>query len=144
MAEQKTIAAAGQITEYIPQRSPIIMVDKLFSLDDNSSTTGLTILPENIFLENGRLHETGIIEHIAQSCALRVGYTCKQQNLPAPVGYIAAVKNMVFTATPAVGDELVTTVKILQEVLDITLAAAEVHSAKGLVAKGEMKIFLNK
>ncbi|MDR2359215.1 MAG: hydroxymyristoyl-ACP dehydratase [Prevotellaceae bacterium] len=140
----QAIASGCQITEYIPQRSPIVMVDTLFGIDGEYAYTGLTIAPDNIFVENGRLTEPGIIEHIAQSCALRVGYTCKQQCLPAPVGYIAAVKNMVFTAFPAVGEPLVTTVKILQEVLDITLAAAEVHCGDKLVATCEMKIFLNK
>lgn len=140
----QAIVSGSQITEYIPQRSPIVMVDKFFGVEDTSSYTGLTIAPENIFVENGRLCESGIIEHIAQSCALRVGYICKQQNLPVPIGYIAAVKNMVFAAIPVVGDELVTTVKILQEVLDITLAATEVLRGKDLVATCEMKIFLNK
>jgi predicted hotdog family 3-hydroxylacyl-ACP dehydratase len=138
------IASGNQITEYIPQRSPIVMVDKFFGVEDAASYTGLTIAPENIFVENGRLCESGIIEHIAQSCALRVGYICKQQNVPVPIGYIAAVKNMVFTTIPVVGDELVTTVKILQEVLDVTLAAAEVRRGQDLVATCEMKIFLNK
>lgn len=138
------IASGSQITEYIPQRSPIVMVDKLFGIDGVCAYTGLTVAPDNIFVENGRLNESGVIEHIAQSCALRVGYVCKQQNLPTPVGYIAAVKNMVFSAAPAVGDALVTTVKILQEVLDVTLAAAEVRCGETLIASCEMKIFLNK
>jgi predicted hotdog family 3-hydroxylacyl-ACP dehydratase len=140
----KAIASGSQITEYIPQRSPIVMVDKFFGVEEAYSYTGLTVAPENIFVENGQLNESGVIEHIAQSCALRVGYICKQQNLPVPIGYIAAVKNMVFTTAPVVGDELVTTVKILQEVLDVTLAAAEVRSGNELVATCEMKIFLNK
>jgi predicted hotdog family 3-hydroxylacyl-ACP dehydratase len=140
----QVIASGSQITEYIPQRSPIVMVDKFFGVEDASSYTGLTVAPENIFVENGRLNESGIIEHIAQSCALRVGYICKQQNLPVPVGYIVAVKNMAFATAPMVGDELVTTVKILQEVLDVTLAAAKVRRGQDLVATCEMKIFLNK
>jgi predicted hotdog family 3-hydroxylacyl-ACP dehydratase len=138
------IASGNRILEYIPQRSPIVMVDTLFGIDGVYSCTGLTITPDNIFVENGRLNEPGIIEHIAQSCALRAGYIYKQQQLPAPVGYIAAVKNMTFTASPAAGETLFTTVKILQEILDVTLAAAEVRSGGTLIAACEMKIFLNK
>ncbi|MDR0582612.1 MAG: hydroxymyristoyl-ACP dehydratase [Prevotellaceae bacterium] len=140
----QAIASGSQITEYIPQRSPIVMVDTLFGVEGEYSYSGLTVAPDNIFVENGRLNEPGIIEHIAQSCALRVGYICKQQCQPIPVGYIAAVKNMVFTSAPAVGDTVVTTVKILQEILDVTLVAAEVRNGETPVATCEMKIFLNK
>jgi predicted hotdog family 3-hydroxylacyl-ACP dehydratase len=137
------IVSGNEITDYIPQRNPIVMVDKFFGIEEMVSYSGLTVRPENIFVENGRLNEPGIIEHIAQSCALRIGYLCKQQNLPAPVGYIAAIKNMCFMTAPVTGDELITTVKILQEVLEVTLVAAEVYRGKDLVATCEMKIFSN-
>ncbi|MDR1405758.1 MAG: hydroxymyristoyl-ACP dehydratase [Prevotellaceae bacterium] len=141
---EQALASGDAIIDYIPQRRPIVMVDKLLDVEGAFSRTGLTVAPDNIFVEDGQLTEAGVIEHIAQSCALRAGYIFKQQNLPIPVGYIAAVKNMVFTAAAAVGDELVTTVKILQEILDITLVAAEVRRGTDVVAACEMKIFLNK
>jgi predicted hotdog family 3-hydroxylacyl-ACP dehydratase len=138
------IVSGEEVWNYIPQRPPIVMVDAFFGMEASSAVSGLTIYPGNIFVEHGRLNEPGIIEHIAQSCALRVGYSCKQNNMPVPVGYIAAVKNMTFNILPVVGDKLVTTVKIIQDILDITLVSAEVKREEALVATCEMKIFLKK
>jgi predicted hotdog family 3-hydroxylacyl-ACP dehydratase len=138
------IASGEELLNYIPQRRPIVMVDAFYGVEEPYSVSGLTVHPDNIFVEHGQLNESGIIEHIAQSCALRVGYSCAQRRVPVPLGYIAAVKNMAFHIFPAVGDALTTTVKIVQDVFDITLVSAEVKRKEEVVATGEMKIFLKK
>lgn len=138
------LVSGQEITEYIPQRAPIVMVDTFFGVDGGCSVSGLTVLPDNIFVEDGALNESGITEHIAQSCALRVGYLCKCEGIPIPLGFIAAIKNMEFYIRPVVGDEIRTFVKIEQEVFDLTFVSAEVKRGDELVAKGEMKIFLKK
>jgi len=132
-----------QIIDYIPQRHPIVMVDEFFGVVNADSFSALTVREDCLFTENGRLNESGILEHIAQSCAMRVGYICKQENRPIPIGYIGAVKKMKFLLLPAVGEKLFTSVKVLQEVFNITLVSAEVQSAdERLIASCEMKIFL--
>jgi 3-hydroxymyristoyl/3-hydroxydecanoyl-(acyl carrier protein) dehydratase len=138
------IASGEELLKYIPQRWPIVMVDAFFGVEEPFSVSGLTVRPGNIFVEHGLLNEPGIIEHIAQSCALRVGYSCAQRRVPVPLGYIAAVKNMTFHTLPAVGDTLTTTVKILQDVFDITLVSAEVKRKEETIATCELKIFLKK
>ena len=45
------------------------MVDELEQRDDNTAVTALTIRKGNYFLlPDGTLAETGVIEHVAQSC----------------------------------------------------------------------------
>jgi predicted hotdog family 3-hydroxylacyl-ACP dehydratase len=132
------------LKDYIPQREPIVMVDAFYGIDGDQSFSGLTVKEDNLFVEDGLLNESGIIEHIAQSCALRVGYFCKQQHIPVPVGYIGAIKKMKIFGLPQVGQQLFTTVTILQEVFDITLVAVEVTVEETLIAGCEMKIFLDK
>ena len=67
----KTVLYAGDgIKTFIPQREPMLMVDKLFSVSENDVETGLTVADSNIFVEDGVLSETGLIEHIAQSAAI--------------------------------------------------------------------------
>lgn len=141
---EKALISGGEIKEYIPQREPIVMVDAFYGLEENRSFSGLTITEDNLFVEAGRLGESGIIEHIAQSCAVRVGYHCRQQAIPVPVGYIGALKNMKISALPQVGQQLFTTITILQEVFDITLVSVEVKVGEDIIATGEMKIFLHR
>ena len=140
----KALISGEEIKYYIPQREPIIMIDSFYGIDDKKSFSGLTVKEDNIFVEADLLNETGIIEHIAQSCAMRVGYYYVQQQLPIPIGYIVAVKNMKIISLPKVGQQLFTTVTILQEVFDITLASIEVEVNQSIIAYGEMKIFLNR
>jgi len=140
----KALIAGEEIKDYIPQREPMIMVDAFYGIVDEKSFSGLTVKEDNILVEDGLLSEAGIIEHIAQSCALRLGYDYRQRQLPVPIGYIGAVKNMKILNLPQVGQQLFTTVTILQEVFDITLVSVEIDVNQTPVATGEMKIFLNK
>ena len=60
------------IEALIPQRDPILMVDELLEASDDAATTSLTVRDDNFFLdEEGKLAETGLIEHIAQSASGR-------------------------------------------------------------------------
>ncbi len=140
----KTIISKEEIINYIPQRSPIVMVDSFFGVDDDIAVSGLSIDSDNMFCEKDIFSECGIIEHIAQSAALRVGYVCKKNNEPVPVGFIGAVNKCHIAALPHIGDTLKTEIKIEKEVLDITLISATVKNGNQLVANCMMKIALQK
>ena len=66
-----------QIKALIPQREPIIMVDKLLAYSDIEVKASLTITEENIFTAHNTFTEAGIIEHMAQTIALHSGYKNK-------------------------------------------------------------------
>ena len=111
----KLVIIRGEgILDLIPQRPPIVMVDKFYGIEDDCSYTGLTISSDNIFIENNRFKEPGIIEHIAQSAAARVGYICRQNNVPVPLGFIGSVDKMKIHTLPKVEEELDTKIKIIQ------------------------------
>ena len=131
-----------QIKEFITQREPIVMVDVLYSIAEGGCTTGLTILPDNLFCEDGFFTEPGLIEHIAQSASVFAGYNAKEKGLPAPVGFIGEVKKYETFDLPKVGDELVTTIRILSEVMGVTLLTAETKVGDHVVAGCQMKIFI--
>lgn len=128
----------------IPQRPPIVMVDKFYGVEENQSYTGLTVTPENIFCRDGVFQETGVIEHIAQSAAARVGYIFTQRNEPVPLGFIGSVDKLNIHLLPVTGDELYTEITVVQELFDITLVSAQVKRAEQVVADCKMKIFLKK
>jgi predicted hotdog family 3-hydroxylacyl-ACP dehydratase len=133
-----------EILDLIPQRAPIIMVDTFYGVEDNRSYSGLTVKADNIFIYKGYLNESGIIEHMAQSAAARVGYVCKQKNEPVPIGFIGSVDKLIFYSLPKVGDKLMTEVTIVQEVFDITLVNIETKVNDEKIAECKMKIFLQR
>ena len=55
------------IQSIIPQREPIVMIDNVINHSNEETITTLTILNDNIFVEDDLFQSSGLIEHIAQS-----------------------------------------------------------------------------
>lgn len=136
------VASNEAILDLIPQRPPIVMVDAFYGVDEMTSYSSLTVHADNVFFENGKLREPGLVEHVAQSAAARVGYVCQLEKRPVPVGFIGQVKNFKIHALPSEGDKLCTTVKIESEFGDISIITATTYVEGNLMTECEMKIFL--
>ncbi len=132
----------NNILKLIPQREPIVLVDKFGDLYADGASSALTIRKNNIFLHNGYLREPGLIEHVAQSAAAFAGYEPFLHNLPPRLGYIGEIKRCHIYQLPKVGQELNTDLKILAKVGNITLLGAQVKVNGQQVMECQMKIFL--
>ena len=126
----------------IPQRPPFVMIGQLLYSDASVTRTAFRISEENIFVENGRFREPGLMENIAQTAAARAGYIARMSNQPVQVGYIGAVKNLEIAGLPGTGDELVTEITIKDQVFDVTIISGKVWCKETIVAQCEMKIFI--
>ena len=135
------LATRDDITKYIPQRHPIVMVHALLEADDGHAVTQLSIEPDNIFVSNEFFAEPGLVENIAQTAAMHVGYQCSLKNIPIPIGYIAAVKDLKIQALPKQNTRITTSVKITNKVLDVTVVEGRVEQDGNLLCSCEMRIF---
>jgi predicted hotdog family 3-hydroxylacyl-ACP dehydratase len=131
------------IQQLIPQRPPFVMIDKLLSFSETGISTGFSIKPDNIFVENGEFKEPGLVENIAQAAAARAGYISKTENKPVLVGYIGAVNNLEIYFLPRTGDELITEITIENQIFDVTLISGKIVCNGKPVARCNMKIFIN-
>lgn len=141
---REAIICGENIFSLIPQRPPIVMIDSFFGIEENRSFSGLTVTTDNIFCEAGKLQETGLIEHIAQSAAARIGFIYTQKGEEVPLGFIGSVDKLKVYSLPDVGMKLFTEITIVQEVFDITLISAQVKAGEELIAECRMKIFIKK
>ena len=107
MNREAVIQGEG-ILNLIPQRPPIVMVDSFFGFEENRSYSGLTVTTDNLFCEAGRLQEPGIIEHIAQSAAARIGFIYTRQGEKVPLGFIGSVDKLKIYNLPEAGMKLFT------------------------------------
>lgn len=139
---EKAIIGQDEIVEFIPQRAPIVMVDEFFGVSDDVSVTGFTIAEDNIFCEFGAFSECGVIEHIAQSAAMRMGYIYKSENKEIPLGYIGSVNKFKIYYLPKIEAHLRTEIRIEQQIMNIMLISAVVKVQEVLVAECQMKIYL--
>ncbi|MBQ8269850.1 MAG: pseudouridylate synthase [Bacteroidaceae bacterium] len=132
------------ILKLLPQQPPFVMVDKLLHFDPQVTTTGLRIEKDNIFVENGVFTPSGLIENIAQTCAARMGYINQfiyKENVK--LGFIGSVRNLEIARCPKAGEELTTSIKIMEEVFQMTLVEAEVKVGDETIVTSEMKIALS-
>lgn len=140
----KPLMEGDEIVSLIPQRDPIVLVDRFYGMDEEGSYTALKVRPFTLFCPDGKLDECGLTEHIAQSAAVRVGYLYRNRGEKIPTGFIGSVDKMNYYALPETGDELHTCIRVEQEVFDITLISAEVWVGEKRIADGRLKIFLKK
>ena len=138
----KPILTDSELLEYIPQRPPIVMIDALYYASASSSKTGLTIDEDNLFLQNGKMSTMGLIENIAQTAAISAGYFYKSNNQPVKIGFIGSVKQLEVVHWPNVGDQIITEIKEIQEVMNIKIIEGIIYLNDDKIASCEMKIFI--
>ena len=130
------------ILKLIPQRAPIVMVDSLLYFEESKVISGLTVTEDNMFVQNGFLTEPGLIEHIAQTVALYTGYHFYINNIPAPEGYIGAIKSVTIEKLPKVNMQIETEVEILQEIMGVTLVQGTTKLNGEVIVTAQMKTVL--
>jgi 3-hydroxyacyl-[acyl-carrier-protein] dehydratase len=136
------LATRENIQRLIPQRSPMVMIDELIEVSDVHAVTRLQIRPGNIFIESDHLAEPGMVENIAQTAAAQMGYQCSLKNIPVPIGYIAAIKNLEVLNLPELNSWITTSVRIINQVLDVTLAEGKIENNGVVCCTCEMRIFV--
>jgi 3-hydroxymyristoyl/3-hydroxydecanoyl-(acyl carrier protein) dehydratase len=131
------------ITSIIPQRAPFVMIDSLLDANETGFNTDFQITSENLFLEDGILSESSLIENIAQTCAAGFGYLNSLVEGGEPkLGFIGAV-TQVQVINPAKLDDLIeTSVQILSTFDTIHLVEGTAKSNGKVLLSCQMKIVL--
>jgi len=137
------IVSADQILEYIPQRSPMVMVDGILDYEEKSIQTTFQIKPDNIFVEDGLFTESGLMENMAQSAASKLGYACKLSGESVPLGFIGAISNVKVFNLPKVGHSIRTTISFNHTIFNVSLINAQVFFENSLLCQCEMKIVID-
>src|SRR5574344_1542745 len=131
-----------ELFKLIPQRMPIVMVDVFYDATDTEANTGLTVTADNLFCENNKLREPGLIEHVAQSAAAFAGYDTYRQGLVPKLGFIGEIKKFKIYRLPLTGECLHTHLAVLGEAAGVTLLAAETRVNDEIITSCQMKIFI--
>ncbi len=132
----------NNITSYIPQRPPFVMIDELLEASDEGFESRFKVEADNPLIAENVLSESAVVENIAQTCAAGFGYLGAQHEQGSPkIGFIGAISKLEVFANPIQGDVIHTQVKIMSSFENIHLIEG-VSSANGKVLlKCQMKIF---
>lgn len=132
---------AISIKDLLPQQEPFIMVDNISYFDMVTTISETTIDENNIFVDGGKFSSTGLLENIAQTCAVRIGYINKYINRKGiQIGLIGAVRNFEVLELPCVGATIKTSITVREEVFGMILADAVVECNGRTIAQTEIKI----
>ena len=127
------------------------MVDGFEEGDAGSAATTLNVCADNYFmLPDGTMSETGLIEHLAQSCSALAGAQALKQASPSgegmesrpPVGLIGEVKHFKCHRRPHAGELVRSTVTFGLTFGNVTLATGQACVDEEPIADIQLKIFM--
>lgn len=131
----------NNILELIPQRAPIVMVDKVISANEDAFETSFEITSDNIFVRNKILQEPALIENIAQSAAAGFGFLAKAKNQKEKgLGFIGAISRLECFELPTVGNTIHTHIEVSTQFGAITLIKGKSFCKDKMLICCEMKI----
>ena len=130
------------IKSLIPQRDPIIMIDRIIKHSDEKTITSLLINKSNIFVDEDIFQSSGLIENIAQSSAARMGMQMIKQGSDPLLGYIASIKNLIIIRLPNIGETIVTAVIETYRLNNIIVIKGESKVDDIIISSCELKVFI--
>lgn len=132
------------IGSILPQRPPFVFVDRLLYYDEKLTRTGFRVPEAGLFVEDGRLRTAGLVEHMAQSSAARIGYIARYiRHIPVQIGFIGSVRKLRIYRHPAAGEWLETEVRLQEDIFGITLTDVTVRSGDEILAAAALKTALS-
>lgn len=137
------IVAKDAITDYIPHRPPFVMVDNLVSATRERFESDFTVTGDNVLVRDGFFQETGLIEHIAQTCAASFGYLDREEGGAPKIGFIGAVSKVLVTELPPVSSVIRTIVTPLHQLGNIYLVKGESFLDGRILLGCELKIVVS-
>ena len=112
------------LEELLPQKDPFVMLSHLVSFNKERIITGFKIPKDCLFIENGVLNESGLLENIAQSIAIYNNYAIYLENKEISEGYIGAINNVKIHKLPKANEFITTEVKVIAEFMGVTMVEA--------------------
>jgi predicted hotdog family 3-hydroxylacyl-ACP dehydratase len=136
------LATRTTIIDFIPQRDPMVMIHNLLDVNDHAAITELLIEPSNIFVENGFFSEAGMIENMAQTAAVQMGYQCREKGMTVPIGFIAAIKKLEINALPSLHSVITTRADIFDRVSDFIRINGKIMQGEHVLCTCELRLFV--
>lgn len=130
------------IEKLLPHRKPMIMVDGLHFFSEKKAISKLTIVKENIFVTNGYFSETGLLEHMAQTAALHIGYKQFLNCSKVKEGFIGAIKSSKIISLAKVSETISTEVEIIYDVGNMTMVKIKSYIDDNIIGNSEMSTVL--
>lgn len=130
--------------ELIPHRLPMRLVDRLMAIDGKNGVVEAQLSADCPLVDDrGTLEDVALIELIAQGYAALKGYLDRLEQKPVRQGFLVGIKKLTQLETVCVGDWLKIEIKTLAELDNFAVAEGQIWCEDKLVARGEIKVWIN-
>jgi predicted hotdog family 3-hydroxylacyl-ACP dehydratase len=136
------LAGPDRILELIPQRPPFVLVDALLSAADGTFSAAFTVPAVHVLVDDGVLGVPGLMEHVAQTAAAGIGQHAKERGVPTPIGFIASIDRLAVQRCPQSGEQLTTTVRTRNQVMDVHVLEGTVRAGDAVICTMDLKVFV--
>lgn len=131
------------IERLLPQRRPLLLLDRLLSCTPGEGTAEALISPGNLFrLPDDTIHAAALFELMAQAYAAVQGFQDHLAGKPVSIGYLAGITRAVVHGVARVGDRLLVTVRQTAFVPPFVRAEARIVRGGETIAEGELTLFI--
>ncbi len=130
------------IEQLLPQRPPMLLLDRLLSCTATEGTAEALISPEHLFrLPDETIHPAALFELMAQAYAVVHGYQSRLAGEPIGIGFLAGISRAVVYGSARVGDRLLVSVRRTAVIKPFVRAQALVTRNGETLAEGELTLF---
>lgn len=126
------------ITDYIPQREPFLMIDRIQIISEEIFDGEYTIKSSNPLTDGIYVSQSIMTEFFAQTCAAGFGYLTRHQEVSP--GFIGAIKKLQVYKHPSIGDTLASRVLVKNKFENIQLIEGVVMLGSETIFECRMKI----
>ena len=131
------------IAQLLPQRPPMLLLDRLISCTPTEGTADALVSPGNLFrLPDDTIHTAALFELMAQAYAAVHGYQNQLAGKPVSIGYLAGITRAIVHGAARVGDRLIVSVRQTALVQPFIRAEARVVRDGETLAEGELTLFV--
>ncbi|MCB0793360.1 MAG: hypothetical protein KDB88_01365 [Flavobacteriales bacterium] len=121
----------------------MVLLDAVHEASEEVQITELTVREGELFVEEGRLLEGGMIEHVAQSAAAGIGVASASSGSGTPpIGFIGGISRLRIHELPRIGTTLHTTIRVQHSMEGVRLVHGTVRSGGTVLGEMELKVFI--
>ncbi|MEA5460852.1 hypothetical protein VB796_17465 [Arcicella sp. LKC2W] len=131
------------VATFLPQQEPFIMVDSLLATTENTAISQFLVKSDNVLVNDGILQESGLIENIAQTIALKAGYESVLRNEKPQIGFIVQIKEISIFDFPKVSEIITTKIEIMMQLPQMLVIKGESFADEKNLMVCEMRVFLD-
>jgi len=137
------MSALGAVADYLPHRPPMLLVDRIEDVTADRIVCSTRIEAGWVFLQDGVVHASVMLEVIAQACAIHAGVMASRRGGDSGTGpgmLVSCREAALHVETFQLGDELTITATRVPGAPPLTTFDGEVHRRGELCVRLQLSV----